>query len=148
LDVWVLLCRIPVTMRLSADAAIVVQRSGYGGVDCPAASRLLGETVSALGASFGEIADRLDAPQRVPDPALRALIADLDMVAGEGSRRAAIAAATAACIDAHSGAAADIPRMMVLTWAACWMSYLAHIRGVAEPALEEVLTHADTPWWR
>ena len=29
-----------------------------------------------------------------------------------------------------------------------WLAYLAHVRVNAEPALDDVVAHADVAWWR
>ena len=37
---------------------------------------------------------------------------------------------------------------MALVWGVGWLGYLAHIRAAAEPPLDDVVSHADVPWWR
>jgi hypothetical protein len=37
---------------------------------------------------------------------------------------------------------------MALAWGVGWLGYLAHIRVVAEPSLEAIVTKAEVPWWR
>lgn len=148
LDVWGWLARVPIVMRVAADAAIAMQRTGYHGVEAGDAARLFNEAVTTVGVSYGELADRLEQPQRAPDPALRAAIADLDMIDGAGKQRAAILAATGAYTETHRDDPATIARVMALTWGVGWLAYLAHIRMASEPALDEVVSHADAPWWR
>ncbi len=144
LAVWGALVRTPVSVRSSNDAIIVMWRASYGTGGCPETTQMIGETIASVCASFAEFADRLDNPRRVPDPKLRALIADLDMVDGTGNRRAAIAHSAAAWIDAHRDDSAAITPMVGLAWAADWLGYLAHLRAISEPALDEVLMRAGT----
>ena len=142
------LVRLPIVMRVAADAVIAMQRTGYHGVETGDAARLFNEAVTAVCASYGELADRLEQAQRAPDPALRAAIADFDMIDGAGRQRAAILAATGAYAEAHRDDTATISRVMALAWGVGWLAYLAHIRMLSEPMLEDVASHADTPWWR
>jgi uncharacterized membrane protein YgaE (UPF0421/DUF939 family) len=142
------LVRVPIAMRIAADAAFAMQRTGYRGVEAGDAARLFDEAVAAVCASYGEMAGRLEQPQRVPDPALRAKMADLDMIDGAGLQRAAILAATAAYVEAHRNDPATVTRVMTLAWGVGWLAYLAHIRMLSEPMLDDVLSHADAPWWR
>jgi len=148
LDVWGWLVRVPIVMRVAADAAIAMQRTGYHGVETGDAARLFNEAVTTVSASYRELADRLEDPQRAPDPALHAAIADLDMRNGAGKQRAAILAATGNYAEAHRGDAETISRVMALTWGVGWLAYLASIRVLCEPMLGEVASQADAPWWR
>lgn len=148
LAVWQLLVRTPVSIRAGDDAIIVLWRAGYGAVGTAATARPIEETVASVCASFAEFAERLDHPDSKPDPALGAIIADLNLVDGTGNRRAEIAAAVADWIEAHRGDSAAIAPVIGFLWAADWLGYLAHLRAISEPALDEVLAHADTPWWR
>ena len=77
-----------------------MRHAGYRTDDCPVAAQRVVQAARSVYESFDELAERLDDPRRAPDRALRALVADLDMVAGAGSRRAEIAAATGVCLDA------------------------------------------------
>ena len=88
LVVWSLLTRVPIAMRVAADAAIAMQRSGYGGIETGDAARLFGEAVGAVSASYDELARSLDIRSRRRTAALAAAIADLNMI---GGRRASIA---------------------------------------------------------
>jgi uncharacterized membrane protein YccC len=147
-DVWAWIARVPIVMRVAADAAVAMRRSGYVGIDSGDAPRLFDEALRLVCASYGEFADRLEQPDRAPDPALRVAIADFDMVDGAGKLRAAIVAATVAYVDAHHDDPETITRVMATVWGLGWLSYLAHIRADSEPSLAAVLRHADTPWWR
>ena len=142
------LVRLPVVMRVAADAAIAMQRTGHHGVETGDAARLFNEAVTTVSASYGELADRLEDPQRAPDPALHAAIADFDMIDGAGKQRAAILAATGAYAEAHRGDAETISRVMALTWGVGWLAYLANLRMRCEPMLGEVARQAEVPWWR
>jgi uncharacterized membrane protein YccC len=148
LPVWGTLVRTPVCMRTGDDAVTVLWRARFSAGECPAVAALIEETVAKVSASFDELADRLDDPNRTADASLGALIADLDMVDGTGRRRAAIAAATAEWIDAHRDAAVSVTPMIAVSWAANWLRYLAHQRALAEDALAQVQDKAAMPWWR
>jgi uncharacterized membrane protein YccC len=145
---WAPLVRIPISIRVADDALAGLRRAEYGVRGCPVAVQQVAQTARAVCDSFAELADRLDDPRRASDPALRALIADLDMIAGGGRRRAEIAAATAACLEASRADADALRGLMGVSWATLWLGYLAHLRLLAEVPLGEVTAHADTPWWR
>ena len=142
------LVRLPILTRVAADAAIAMQRTGYHGVETGDAAALFNAAVIAVAASYGELADRLEQPQRAADPVLQATIADLDMIDGAGRQRAAILAATGAYAEAHRDDPETIARVMALTWGVGWLAYLAHLRVYCEPMLDEVASYAETPWWR
>jgi hypothetical protein len=148
LEVWGWLLHVPIAIRVAADAAIAMQRTGYHGVETGDAARLFTEAAATICASYGELADRLEQPQRSPDPALRATVADFDMIDGAGKQRAAILAATGAYAEAHRGDPDTVARVMSLAWGVGWLAYLAHIRMLCEPMLDEVASQANTPWWR
>jgi uncharacterized membrane protein YccC len=148
LDVVGFIARVPTVMRIGADAAIAMQRAGHIAIDTGDAARRFEQATIAVSAAYGEFADRLDGPTRAADAALFALVADLDIVDGAGKQRDDIVAAAAAYIDAHRDDPTTIARVMALAWGMGWLAYLAHIRVVAEPPLVEVLSQADTPWWR
>ena len=148
LAMWMPLVRIPVSIYVADDTLIALRHAGYGTDGCPVAAERVAQTARSVYESFDELADRLDDPRRAPDRALRALVADLDMVAGAGSRRAEIAAATAACLDA-SRTDADVLRSLIgLSWATLWLGYLARLRMSTETPVNEVAANADAPWWR
>jgi hypothetical protein len=148
LDVWGWLVRMPIVMRVAADAAIAMLRTGYHGVETGDAARLFNAAVMTMSASYGELADRLEDSRRAPDPALQAAIADLDMIDGAGKQRAAILAATGAYAEAHRGDPETISRVMALTWGVGWLAYLANIRLRCERMLGEAASQGETPWWR
>jgi len=148
LDFWGWLVRVPVVMRGAADAAIAMQRSGLKCIDEGDAARLFDDALRVVCASYVELAERLQAPQRAADPALRAAVADLDMIEGAGKQRAAILHAAEAYVDAHRDDAATVPHVMALALGVGWLGFLAHVRVDVEPALETVVTQAEVPWWR
>ena len=148
LEVWGWLARMPVVMRGAADAAMAMQRSGFVAVDRGDATRRFDEALRAVGAAYGEMAERLDDPHRAKDAALAATIADLDMIDGAGTHRAAILAAADAYVEAHRDDPSTVPRVMALIWGVGWLGYLAHLRTAAEAPLEDVVRQADVPWWR
>jgi uncharacterized membrane protein YccC len=145
---WVRLVRVPVAIGVADDALAALRRAGYGVGGCPAAAQRITETAQAVCAALDEWADRLDDPGRAPDRTLHDLIADLDMFAGTGDRRAEIAAAIAACLDARRGDANVLEWMVGLIWTNLWLGYLAHMQMLAEQPLGEVAAHAAVPWWR
>jgi uncharacterized membrane protein YccC len=147
LAVWAPLLQIPISIRVADDTLTALYHAGYGVDGCPAAAHQIAQTVKSFCESLDELADKLEDPQRAPNPELRALIADLDMVGG-GKRRWGIATATAACLDSNR-TDTDVLRWLVgVTWTTLWLGYLAHLRLLAEAPLEEVTAHADAPWWR
>jgi uncharacterized membrane protein YccC len=148
LDVWGWLTHVPTAIRVAADAAIAMQRTGYHGVETGDAARLFDGAVATVCASYDELADRLEEPQRAPDLIRRAAIADLDMIDGAGTQRAAILAATGTYAAAHRDDPDTVARVMALAWGVGWLAYLAHLRVLCEPMLDEVTRQADTPWWR
>jgi uncharacterized membrane protein YccC len=54
LDVWSLLSRVPIALRVAADAAIAMQRSGYLGIRTGDAARLFDDAVRLVSASYDE----------------------------------------------------------------------------------------------
>ncbi|TMH30272.1 MAG: FUSC family protein [Betaproteobacteria bacterium] len=148
LAMWMPLVRIPVSIYVADDTLIALRHAGYGADGCPAAAQRVAQTARSVYESFDELADRLDDPRRAPDCTLRALIADLDMVAGAGNRHAEIAETTAACIDASRGDADVLRSSIGLSWATLWLGYLAHLRISTETPVNEVAANADAPWWR
>ena len=148
LAMWVPLVRIPISICVADDTLTALRHAGYGVDGCPVAAQRVAETARSVYESFAELADRLDDPRRAPNRELRALIADLDMVAGAGNRRAEIAAATAACLDARRADADVLRWLMGLSWATLWLGYLAYLRVLTEAPLNEVAANADAPWWR
>ncbi len=148
LATWVPLVQIPISICVADETLTALRHAGYGADGCPAAVQRVAQTARSVCESFNEMAARLDDPRRGPDRALCALVADLDMFAGAGKRRAEIAAATAACLDA-SRADADAPRWLIgLSWATLWLGYLAHLRVLTETPLNEVAAKAEAAWWR
>jgi len=148
LATWVPLVRIPISISVADETLIALRHAGYGADGCPAAAQRLTETARSVHESFDELADRLDDPLRAPNHALRTLIADLDMVGGDGNRRAEINAAIAACLDAHRADAGVLRWLMGLSWATLWLGYLAYLRALTDASLDEVAASADAPWWR
>jgi uncharacterized membrane protein YccC len=148
LAMLVSLVRIPISIGVADDALMALRHAGYGVEGCPAAARRVAETARSVYESLDELAARLDDPRRAPNRELRVLIEDLDMVSGSGNRRAEIAAATAACLDAHRADADALPWLIGLSWATLWLGYLAHLRVLTDTPLNEVLANAETPWWR
>jgi len=148
LAVWGLIARVPILMRLAADAGIAMQRANYTGIESGDPTLHYEQALVVVGASFSDMADRLDAPGYVADAAVAALIADLDMVDGTQKQRDAISAAIVAYTDAHRDDPETISRVMALNWGVGWLAFLAHIRRLADPAIDQVLSQADTPWWR
>jgi uncharacterized membrane protein YccC len=148
LAMWMPLVRIPVCIYVADDTLIALRHAGYGTDGCTVAAQRVVQAARSVYESFDELAERLDDPRRAPDRALRALIADLDMVAGAGSRRAEIAAATGVCLDASRADSDVLPWLMGLSWATLWLGYLAHLRTLTETPLDEVAADADVPWWR
>ena len=132
LAMWVPLVRIPISICVADETLTALRHAGYGVDGCPAAAQRVAETARSVYESFAELADRLDDPRRAPNRELRALIADLDMVAGAGNRRAEIAAATAACLDARRADADVLRWLMGLSWATLWLGYLAYLRELTE----------------
>ena len=130
-EAWGTLGRTPILMRLAADAVIALERGGYRGVD---AGNVVGDAVARVGASYDELAARLDDPKHPPDAALRTFVPDLDMIARD--------------VDAHRGDPAATRRAMAIVWGLGWLGYLALVRMQREPALDEVLAKADVPWWK
>jgi len=148
LVVWAPLLQIPISIRVADNTLTALHHAGYGVYGCPAAARRVAQTVQSLCESLDELAMRLEDPGRTPDHELGTLIADLDMVAGDGKRRKEIVAATAACLDS-SRTDADVMHWLIgVTWATLWLGYLAHLRILTEAPLEEVTAHANAPWWR
>jgi len=148
LDVWGWLVRVPVVMRGAADSAIAMQRTGFRIVDQGDAARLFEDALRAVCASYAELADRLESLQGAPNPALRTAVTDLDLIDGAGRRCGAIFHAADAYVDAHRDDPATVSHVMALAWGVGWLGYLAHIRVVAEPSLEAIVTKAEVPWWR
>jgi hypothetical protein len=148
LAVWGWLARVPIVMRGAADSAVAMERSGLHGIEQGAAARLFNESLQSVGASFHELADRLKDPRHAVDPAVHAAVTDLDMIGGAGVRRGAMLAAIADYVDAHRDDRGTIEHVMALVWGVGWIGYLAHVRVDSEPMLEQVASHAGTPWWR
>ena len=99
-------------------------------------------------AGYGEIADRLDDPHRPRTRRWTKSVADLDMIDGAGAQRAAILAAAEAYVDAHRDDPSTVRRVMALVWGVGWLGYLAHIRTASDGPLEDIVSQADTPWWK
>jgi uncharacterized membrane protein YccC len=148
LAVWGWLARVPIVMRAAADSAVAMERSGFHGIEQGEAARLFNEALGSVGMSFDDLADRLEDPRHAVDPAVHAAVTDLDMIAGAGARRAAMLAAIAAYVDARRDDPGTIEHVMALVWGVGWIGYLAHVRVDSEPMLEQVASHAGTPWWR
>lgn len=148
LETWGWLARMPIVMRGAADAATAIKRSGFVAVERGDARQLFEEALRAVSAAYGEIAERLDDPHRKKDAALGAMIADLDMVDGAGTHRAAILAAAEAYVESHRDDPSTVTRVMALVFAVGWLGYLAHIRAASDAPLEDVVRQADVPWWR
>lgn len=148
LAVWGWLVRVPIVMRAAGDAAVAMERSGFHGIDEGDAARRFDDALAAVCASYDELADRLEEPRHAVDPAVHAAVADLDMIAGAGTRRAAMLAAIAAYVEAHRDEPGTVDHVMALVWGVGWIGYLAHVRMESEPMLEQVASHAGTPWWR
>jgi uncharacterized membrane protein YccC len=150
LAMWVSLVRIPISIGVADDTLTTLRHAGYGVEGCPAGARRVAETARSVYQSIDELAGRLDDPRRAPNRELRVLIEDLDMISGSGNRRAEIAAATAACLDARrADVDADVlPWLMGLSWATLWLGYLAYLCRSTESPLNEVAANADAPWWR
>jgi uncharacterized membrane protein YccC len=148
LAVWGWLVRVPVVMRVAADAVVALERSGFLVVAQGEAARRFDEALQVVQASYAELSDRLEDPRHAVDAALQAAIADLDMIDGAGRRRAAILAATAEYVHTHRDDPGTIQHAMALAWGVGWMSFLAHVRMASEPMLDQATSQADTPWWR
>jgi len=148
LEDWALLTRVPIAMRVAADAGIAMQRSGYGGIRTGDPARLFGEMTDEVCGAYRELADRLEHPEREPNPVLRAAMTDLDMIAGPGVHRATVLAAMASYAEAHRADDGTVVEVMAMAWGIGWLGYLAHIRMIAQPAVDEVASHAGLPWWR
>ena len=147
-ETWGTLARTPILMRLAADAVIALERAQYRAVDSVAAVAALDAALDRVRASFLEFADRLEDPARAADAALRAVVADLDMIAGVGGRTEDVLRETVAYVDAHRDDPATPRNAMAIVWGIGWLGYLAHVRMQAEPALDEVVRDAATPWWK
>jgi len=145
---WTPLVRIPIAIDVADDTLVALRHAGYNTAGCSVAAQQVEQAARLVCRSFEEWAERLDDPRRAPDPALRAAIADLDMVAGTGRQRAEIAAATGACLDASRADSQVLHWLMGLSWATLWLGYIAHLRALAEAPLDEVTAAADAPWWR
>ena len=148
LEEWAWLARVPLVMRGAGEAAIAMQRAGLVVNDAGEAGEAFDATLSTLVAAYAELADRLADPHRPKDPALQSAIARLDMMHGAAPAGTALAAAMGAYADAHRADPQAVPRTMALAFGAGWLGYLAHVRVTAEPALDDVATHADVAWWR
>lgn len=142
LAVWVGVSRIPIVLRLAADAAMGLARAGYTGInDGPAAERFA-TALGAVRASYDDVAMRLADPDAASDPAIAVAIDDLARPPGSG-HRVAIFDAIAAWLDAHRNDPAALPRVMALTWGTGWLGYLAHLRVANEPAIAQVTSHGQ-----
>ncbi|MCC6193989.1 MAG: FUSC family protein [Burkholderiales bacterium] len=148
LATWGWLARLPVVTRGAGDAALAMHRSGFMKMMDGEPGRLFDEALCAVCAAYGELADRLDDPQRAADPALREAVADLDMIDGAGRRRAAILAAAEAQVNTRHDDPDIVERVMAIMWGLGWLGYLAHLRVAADAPLAEVAKGADVPWWR
>jgi hypothetical protein len=135
LNVWGALVRMPVAVRTVDDGVALLDRVGYCAGGAPVAKQRMLAAVDEVCGSLDELAERLDQPDRPPDGAVGAAIADLDMAKGLGRRGAGIAAAIAEWLDAHRDDPAAVTAAMGLSWATVWIGYLAHLRLLAEDAL-------------
>jgi len=97
---------------------------------------------------FVDLEERLAAPERARNAVLASAVAALDMIDGSASTHASMHAAIGAYADAHREDAATVPRTMALAFGAGWVTYLAHVRVGADPALHDVAAQADVAWWR
>lgn len=148
LDQWAWLVRVPLVMRGAAEAAIAMQRSNLVVADAGEAGSRFDSTLRVTKAAYDELADRLDDPHRPRDGALQAAMADLDIMHGQGVQWAALLAAIGAWVEARRHDPVTPERTMALVFGAGWVAYLAHVRVAAEPALDDVVAHADVAWWR
>jgi uncharacterized membrane protein YccC len=148
LDEWAWLARVPLVMRGAAEAALAMQRAGLVVTDAGAAAESFARTLATVEAAYDELARRLADPRVAQDPALQSAMTELDMMRADGSRREALLDAVASYADAHRADASVVPRTMALAFGAGWLAYLAHVRVNAEPALDDVVAHADVAWWR
>lgn len=133
---WDTLARVPVLMRLASDAVVSFTSGGDRSVDLHA-------MLASVGESFEDLARRLAEPSAPADPALRAAIADLDMIAGSGERAGAVLDDVVRYLGEHRGEPHATSLAMAAVWAVGWLGYLAHVRMQAEPALEEVIAGAE-----
>jgi hypothetical protein len=89
----------PISIGVADDTLSALRHAGYGVEGC--LRRAAGRRNSALGTNRSTNWQAGSTIRARRNRELRALIDDLDMVAGSGNRRAEIAAATAACLDAR-----------------------------------------------
>jgi uncharacterized membrane protein YccC len=66
LAVWGLIARVPILMRLAADAGIAMQRANYTGIESGDPTLHYEQALVVVGASFSDMADRLDTPATSP----------------------------------------------------------------------------------
>jgi hypothetical protein len=148
LDEWAWLARVPLVMRGAAEAALAMQRAGLVVTDAGAAAESFGRTLATVEAAYDELAQRLAHPRVPKDLALQSAMTELDMMLAGAARREALLDAVASYADAHRADTSVVPRTMALAFGAGWLAYLAHVRVNAEPALDDVVAHADVAWWR
>ncbi len=148
LEEWAWLARVPLVVRGAGEAVVAIQRSGLAVAHAGAANDPFEQAIVLVGAAFDDLAGRLDDPRRAKDPSLLASLAPLDVAHGSGARHAALMDAISQWIEAHRHDAPAVGHAMALAFGAGWIGYLAHVRIAAEPALDDVVRHADVAWWR
>jgi uncharacterized membrane protein YccC len=148
IDEWAWLARVPLVMRGAAEAALSMQRAGLVVSDGGEAAEVFAATAATVEAAYDELAARLADPAVAKDPASQSALAELDMMHAGAGRRDALLAAVATYTEAHRAEPDVVARTMALAFGAGWLAYLAHVRITAEPALDDVVAHADVAWWR
>ncbi|MFO1415055.1 MAG: FUSC family protein [Burkholderiales bacterium] len=135
LAVWGHLARLPVHMRLAADAVLALERTGYRRIGGSPADAAIAALAGDVRAAFLDFAARVTDPQRPPDPVLRHAILDLDLIGGDGESAARVLEQVVVEFEAAPDRPSAVPALMAAVWGVGWLAYLARILDASEDAL-------------
>jgi uncharacterized membrane protein YccC len=136
LATWGLLGRLPVHMRLAADAVISLSAGGYRRTGREEGDAGIAALVREVHDAFDEFAQRVETPEREPDPVLRRAMLDLDIIGGDGHAVAQVLEAIVAGFERRRDAPDAVPSMMAAVWGVGWLSHLARMLEASELALQ------------